>query len=125
MAQPRARVEPAGADACLRRGCLGAGFRGARPNADFLGWFARGPVIVLWLVLMVCAADIGAYFAGRAFGRRKLAPRVSPGKTWEGAVGGLGMVALVAGGGALYFGLPTLIGVVFGCGWEFFPSSVI
>jgi phosphatidate cytidylyltransferase len=77
--------------------------------------FARGPLIVLWLVLMVCAADIGAYFAGRAFGRRKLAPRVSPGKTWEGAVGGLAMVAVVAGGGALYFGLPPLIGVVFGC----------
>jgi phosphatidate cytidylyltransferase len=78
--------------------------------------FARGPVIVLWLVLMVCAADIGAYFTGRAFGQRKLAPRVSPGKTWEGALGGLAMVALVAGGGALYFGLPPLIVVVFGCG---------
>ena len=77
---------------------------------------ARGPYIVLWLVLMVCAADIGAYAAGRAFGQRKLAPRVSPGKTWEGAVGGLAMVALVAWGGAAYFGLPTLTAVVFGCG---------
>jgi phosphatidate cytidylyltransferase len=77
--------------------------------------FARGPIIVLWLVLMVCAADIGAYFAGRAFGKRKLAPRVSPGKTWEGAAGGLAMVALVAAGGALYFGLPLIV-VVFGCG---------
>ena len=63
---------------------------------------------MLWLVLMVLAADIGAYFAGRAFGRRKLAPRVSPGKTWEGAVGGLAMVGLVAAGGAVYFGLPPL-----------------
>ncbi len=80
------------------------------------GGFARGPLIVLWLVLMVCAADIGAYFAGRAFGRRKLAPRVSPGKTWEGALGGLTMVALVAGGGALYFGLLPLAVVAFGCG---------
>jgi len=80
------------------------------------GGFARGPLIVLWLVLMVCAADIGAYFAGRAFGQRKLAPRVSPGKTWEGAMGGLAMVALVAGAGALYFGLPPLVVVVFGCG---------
>jgi phosphatidate cytidylyltransferase len=77
--------------------------------------FARGPLIVLWLVLMVCAADIGAYFAGRAFGRHKLAPRVSPGKTWEGAVGGLFMVALIALGGAVRFGLPPLIVVPFGC----------
>jgi len=77
--------------------------------------FARGPWIVLWLVLMVCAADIGAYTAGRSFGRRKLAPRVSPGKTWEGALGGLLMVALVAWGGAVYFGLPALDVIAFGC----------
>jgi phosphatidate cytidylyltransferase len=77
---------------------------------------ARGPFIVLWLVLMVCAADIGAYTAGRAFGHRKLAPRVSPGKTWEGAVGGLALVVLVAWGGAAYFGLPALGAVAFGCG---------
>lgn len=78
--------------------------------------FARGPLVVLWLVLMVCAADIGAYFAGRAFGKRKLAPRVSPGKTWEGAIGGLALVAVVAGCGAVYFGLPPGIIVAFGCG---------
>jgi phosphatidate cytidylyltransferase len=77
---------------------------------------AHGPPIVLWLVLMVCAADIGAYFAGRAFGQRKLAPRVSPGKTWEGAVGGLAAVAVVAVGGALYFGLSPTALIVFGCG---------
>jgi phosphatidate cytidylyltransferase len=77
--------------------------------------FARGPLIVLWLVLMVCAADIGAYFAGRSFGRRKLAPRISPGKTWEGAVGGLAMTAMVAWAGAGYFELPQLEAIVFGC----------
>jgi phosphatidate cytidylyltransferase len=78
--------------------------------------FASGPQIVLWLVLMVIAADIGAYFSGRSMGKRKLAPRVSPGKTWEGAVGGLAMVALVAWGGAVYFGLAPLAAVAFGCG---------
>jgi phosphatidate cytidylyltransferase len=78
--------------------------------------FAPGPQIVLWLVLMVCAADIGAYFAGRRFGRRKLAPRVSPGKTWEGAIGGLVMVCIVACAGAAYFSLPIHLAVVFGCG---------
>jgi phosphatidate cytidylyltransferase len=77
--------------------------------------FVRGPQIVLWLVLLVIAADIGAYFAGRSLGRRKLAPRVSPGKTIEGALGGLLLVALVAWGGAVHFGLPPLAGVIFGC----------
>jgi phosphatidate cytidylyltransferase len=74
-----------------------------------------GPQLVLWLIFMVCAADIGAYFAGRALGRRKLAPRVSPGKTWEGAAGGMAAVALTAWAGAVYFDLPALRAIAFGC----------
>ena len=77
--------------------------------------FARGPEMVLWMLLLVFAADIGAYFTGRALGRHKLAPRVSPGKTWEGAVGGLVAVALVAWAGAVHFGVSVLAGVLFGC----------
>ena len=76
---------------------------------------ASGAQAVLWLVLLVIAADIGAYFAGRSFGRLKLAPRVSPNKTWEGAVGGLLAVALVAWGGAAQFGLAPLPTMAFGC----------
>lgn len=44
---------------------------------------------ILLLLGMVAAADIGAYFSGRAFGNYKLAPRVSPNKTWEGFAGGM------------------------------------
>jgi len=53
-----------------------------------------GPGYVILLMFIVWGADTGAYFAGRAFGRHKLAPRVSPGKTWEGVAGG-GLLALV------------------------------
>ena len=74
-----------------------------------------GPMIVLWLVFLVIASDIGAFFIGRRFGRRRLAPRVSPGKTWEGAFGGLCAVVLVALGGARYFGLPAGLSIGFGC----------
>ncbi len=74
-----------------------------------------GAQLVLWLLLLVVAADIGAFFAGRSFGRHKLAPQVSPGKTWEGALGGLAAVAAVAAFGALRLRLPILDGVLFGC----------
>lgn len=55
-----------------------------------------GPWWTLLAVAIVWAADIGAYFSGRYFGRRKLAPRISPGKTWAGVYGALAAGALVA-----------------------------
>ncbi len=60
------------------------------------GWDGPGPALVLVLFVIVWAADIGAYFAGHGFGRVKLAPHISPGKTLEGAAGGL-LAALLAG----------------------------
>jgi phosphatidate cytidylyltransferase len=62
---------------------------------------SRGIVVFLLVGGVVWAADVAAYFAGRAFGKRKLAPAISPGKTWEGVYGALaavGVYALVAGG---------------------------
>lgn len=53
------------------------------------------PQILLFALLIVWAADVGAYFSGKQFGRVKLAPSISPGKTWEGVFGGLTMVAIL------------------------------
>ncbi|PXX98187.1 phosphatidate cytidylyltransferase [Halomonas sp. LBP4] len=64
-----------------------------------------GAVWLLFVLLVVWCADIGAYFAGRAFGRRKLAPKVSPGKSWEGVAGGLVATAVLAVAYALWQGL--------------------
>lgn len=60
----------------------------------YLSSLQNGSWIMLFVVFIVAAADIGAYFAGKAFGKRKLAPRVSPGKTWEGVFGGLVFVSV-------------------------------
>jgi len=57
---------------------------------------ARSPWLALAAMALVWVADIAAYFSGRAFGRRKLAPSISPGKTWEGVHGALVAVALYA-----------------------------
>ena len=69
----------------------------------------RGPVLVLIIMVLVWLADIGAYFAGRTFGKRKLAVNVSPGKSWEGVAGG---AALALIGGATY-------------GWLELPGSLL
>jgi phosphatidate cytidylyltransferase len=61
--------------------------------------------LVWWVVAVIALADIGAYFAGRRFGRRKLAVHVSPGKTWEGFWGGTAANFLFAILLAVYFDL--------------------
>ncbi len=62
-----------------------------------LMWFlSQGVLVLLSVLLIVWIADTAAYFAGRAFGRRKLAPHISPGKTWAGVVGAIVAVLLLA-----------------------------
>lgn len=57
---------------------------------------ALGPVVLLAAMAIVWIADIAAYFVGRAIGKRKLAPSISPGKSWEGAIGGA-LAVVIAG----------------------------
>lgn len=82
--------------------------------ADLYSDAARGGQWLLFVFVLVWAADVGAYFAGRAFGRHKLAPAVSPGKTWEGVAGGLLAVAAVLVAGAFWFHRPLLPLLVLG-----------
>lgn len=55
--------------------------------AALVALHARSPLLLLAVMALVWVADIAAYFSGRAFGRHKLAPSISPGKTWEGVAG--------------------------------------
>jgi phosphatidate cytidylyltransferase len=55
-----------------------------------------GPALVLFLMVCVWAGDIAALYIGRSFGRHKLAPRISPGKTWEGSIASVGGSILAA-----------------------------
>jgi phosphatidate cytidylyltransferase len=65
--------------------------------------YSLRPSVLLFALVIIWAADIGAYFAGKSFGRIKLAPRISPGKTWEGVIGGLAAVVLVGVAVRLYW----------------------
>ena len=55
-----------------------------------------GTELLLYLLILIASADTGAYFGGRRWGKNKLAPRVSPGKSWEGVGSGLFCVAVIA-----------------------------
>ena len=68
----------------------------------------HGHLAVLYALLIVWLADSGAYFAGRRWGGAKLAPAVSPGKTWAGFWGGLAVCALLAVAVAAWRGLPWM-----------------
>ncbi len=71
--------------------------------------FRSGAEYLVFALLIVWAADAGAYFAGKQFGRVKLAPEISPGKTWEGVIGGLLIVALLAAATVYWAEVPLFV----------------
>ncbi len=76
--------------------------------AALLYLHARGPGFLLGIMAVVWIADTAAYFSGRCFGRNKLAPAISPGKTWEGVAGAFCALALYAGVLSQLLGMPLL-----------------
>lgn len=74
--------------------CLGLVWLRAQPD---------GLLLVLYVIAIVASADIGAFFVGRQFGKHKLAPSVSPGKSIEGFIGGLAFCTLLAAGSMFHF----------------------
>jgi len=67
----------------------------------------HGRGLAMTLLAIVWSADVGAYAFGRWLGRTKLAPAVSPGKTWEGMAGGVLLAAVAAGSAAAWLNLPV------------------
>lgn len=79
-------------------------------------WFALnfirnvpdGPYILLFLFVLIWGADIGAYFTGKKWGKTKLAPLVSPGKTWQGLAGALLVTVFISLVVLFYFDIPSV-----------------
>lgn len=101
---------------------VGAGAIYIGITGDAAAWLrshaADGTFVILWLVAVVVATDVGAYVAGRLIGGAKLAPAISPNKTWAGLLGGMAAAGLVS---AFGFALP-LGGAI---GWSAFSGAVL
>ncbi|KQX19978.1 MULTISPECIES: phosphatidate cytidylyltransferase [unclassified Sphingomonas] len=92
------------------RACLGAGVLYAVFPAVALVFLREQPgqglFLALWTLVVVWATDIGAFFAGRAIGGPRLAPALSPNKTWAGLIGGMVAAAVIGALLAWSAGLP-------------------
>lgn len=76
---------------------------------NFIHASDNGPYTLLFLFVLIWGADSGAYFVGRAWGKHKLAPAVSPGKSWQGLFGALLTTILIAFGSFYIFNIPQKI----------------
>ena len=74
-----------------------------------VGGVAMGVELLLWVFVTTWSVDIGAYFAGRSIGGPRLAPAISPNKTWAGLLGGMVAAALFGGLWALLVQLPAIL----------------
>jgi phosphatidate cytidylyltransferase len=76
-------------------------------------WLRHQPTLgretLIWILACIWATDIGAYFVGRAAGGARLAPRISPGKTWSGLIGGMAWAAMASAAAGYAFGLGETI----------------
>jgi len=94
-------------DGYLTRSVIG--FFWFAPALFALGWlrYTYGASPVFWVVSIIVASDVAAYLFGRTFGKRKIFPIISPGKTWEGFLGGLTAAGIVG----------ALLGIFLGGEW--------
>jgi phosphatidate cytidylyltransferase len=68
-----------------------------------LYYLPEGKTLLVYLLFLIWASDIGAYLTGKLIGAHKLIPKVSPGKYWEGVLGGVILAMMIAWAGAVYF----------------------
>lgn len=93
-----------------------------------LRFFDPSPWVLLFVMGLVSAADISAYFAGRKFGKNKLAPSISPGKTWEGVAGamlGVSVYVVLVWSFSPFFSRRELLPVLLLASWWWVALAII